>query len=128
LTAHRALDSLAIAELQKQFTMREWLKKIWRRRTGKLKVLLKEKDYISSPIDMAMVSLLSPVVRGKELRCEKTNFSATLLLSNIDTIHFAKKYIPHFRGVLMRDLLPKAPKSRECGIVILDNSRSIGTH
>jgi len=28
----------------------------------------------------------------------------------------------------MRDLLPEAPKSRECGIVNLDNSRSSGTH
>jgi len=27
----------------------------------------------------------------------------------------------------MRDLLPEAPKNRECGIVSLDNSRSIGT-
>jgi len=30
-------------------------------------------------------------------------------LSNIDIIHLAKKYIPHFRGVFMRDLLPEAP-------------------
>jgi len=49
-------------------------------------------------------------------------------LSNIDFIHFAKKYIPHFRGVFMRDLLPEAPKSRECGIVNIDNFRSRGTH
>jgi len=28
----------------------------------------------------------------------------------------------------MRDLLPEASKSRECGIVNLDNSRSSGTH
>jgi len=28
----------------------------------------------------------------------------------------------------MRDLLPEAPKSRECGIINLDNSRSSGTH
>jgi len=28
----------------------------------------------------------------------------------------------------MRDLLPEAPKSRECGIVNIDNSRSSGTH
>jgi len=28
----------------------------------------------------------------------------------------------------MRGLLPEAPKSRECGIVNLDNSRSSGSH
>jgi len=28
----------------------------------------------------------------------------------------------------MRDLLPEAPKSGECGKVNLDNSRSSGTH
>jgi len=28
----------------------------------------------------------------------------------------------------MRDLLEEEPKSRECGIVNLDNSRSSGTH
>jgi len=50
-----------------------------------------------------MGSFLSPIVRGKELRSEQTNISAT-------------QYIPHFLEVFMRDLLPEAPKSRECGI------------
>jgi len=75
-----------------------------------------------------MVSFLSPIVRGKELRSEKTNFSANRPLSNIDIVHFARKYIPHFKGVFMRDLLPEAPKSWECGILNLDNSRSSGAH
>jgi len=36
-----------------------------------------KKDYISSPIERVIYSFLSPIVRGKELRNEKTNFSAT---------------------------------------------------
>jgi len=44
-------------------------------------------------------------------------------LSKIDIMYFAMKYIPHFRKVFMRDLLPEAPKSRDCGIVNQDNSR-----
>lgn len=38
------------------------------------------------------------------------------------------KDIPFFRGVFMRDKLPKKSKSIECGIVNLDLSKNNGTH
>lgn len=41
---------------------------------------------------------------------------------------FAEKNIPHFRGVFMRDMLPKRSKRIECGIVNLDSSNGNGTH
>lgn len=36
--------------------------------------------------------------------------------------------IPHFRGVFMRDTLPKKPWSNECGIINLDTFSGEGTH
>ena len=37
--------------------------------------------------------------------------------------------IPHFRGVFMRDNLPrKGPWKRECAIINLDDARGPGTH
>lgn len=36
--------------------------------------------------------------------------------------------IPHFRGVYMRDKLPRYPFLKECGIVNLDSSKNLGTH
>lgn len=41
---------------------------------------------------------------------------------------FAAKNIPHFRGVYMRDGLPKTPLYVECGIVNLDSEAGMGTH
>lgn len=38
------------------------------------------------------------------------------------------KIIPYFRGVFMRDSLPRIPREKECGIVNLDNSTNNGTH
>ena len=35
---------------------------------------------------------------------------------------------PHFRGVFMRDALPKTMRSNECGIVNLSDSEGGGTH
>lgn len=40
----------------------------------------------------------------------------------------AYKKIPYFRGVYMRDNLPKKPKRLECGIINLDLSKNEGTH
>lgn len=48
-------------------------------------------------------------------------------MSELDIIKYAK-YIPHFRGVFMRNTLPKKPSKRECGIVNLDISSGSGTH
>lgn len=36
--------------------------------------------------------------------------------------------IPHFRGVYMRDTLPRKPKNVECLILNHDSVRSTGTH
>lgn len=38
------------------------------------------------------------------------------------------KDIPFFRGVYMRDELPKYPLSKECGIINLDSSTKSGSH
>lgn len=38
------------------------------------------------------------------------------------------KNIPYFRGVFMRNELPKRPHKRECGIINLDSSESSGSH
>lgn len=37
-------------------------------------------------------------------------------------------HIPHFRGVYMRDTLPKKAKNLECWIINHDSVRSSGTH
>jgi len=49
-------------------------------------------------------------------------------LSNSEILNFAQKYIPHFRGVFMRDSLPKSSCREESGIINLDDSSSNGTH
>lgn len=50
-------------------------------------------------------------------------------LSNILLIETAKKLkIPNFRGVYLRDELPKRPRLNECGILNLDDSKGSGTH
>ena len=50
-------------------------------------------------------------------------------LTNYELIYYAAILnIPNFRGVFMRDTLPKAPERRECGIVNFSSSKEIGTH
>ena len=50
-------------------------------------------------------------------------------LSNIQLIDAAKKLnILNFRGVFLRDELPKKPRLNECGILNLDDSNGNGTH
>lgn len=41
---------------------------------------------------------------------------------------FAQDFIPHFRGVFMRDRLPQCVRKVECGVVNLDSYRGSGTH
>lgn len=48
-------------------------------------------------------------------------------MTNIDIIEHARS-IPFFRGVYMRDELPKHPFSKECGIINLDSSKNSGSH
>ena len=50
-------------------------------------------------------------------------------LSNIELLEAARKLkIPNFRGVSLRDTLPKKPKKKECGILNLDDTTGSGTH
>ena len=50
-------------------------------------------------------------------------------MSNFDLIDAASALaIKNFRGVFMRDQLPKQPKRVETGIINLDNSSGEGTH
>ncbi len=50
-------------------------------------------------------------------------------LTNFDLIEYVNKLnIPHFRGVFMRDNLPKSLHKVECGIVNLNTSRESGSH
>ena len=51
-------------------------------------------------------------------------------MSNLELLSFAKKLrIPHFRGVYMRNKLPKnGPLQTESAIINLDNAIGPGTH
>ena len=50
-------------------------------------------------------------------------------LSNIELLEAARKLkIPNCRGVSLRDILPKKPKKKECGILNLDDTTGSGTH
>jgi hypothetical protein len=50
-------------------------------------------------------------------------------LSNYDLKKYAKLLdIQNFRGVFMKDRLPKKIKNTECGILNLDNYSGIGSH
>ena len=50
-------------------------------------------------------------------------------LTNLELQNYAKElYIPNFRGVFMRDCLPKKPWDAECGIVNFNTSLESGTH
>lgn len=48
-------------------------------------------------------------------------------LTNIDLIKYTKG-VKKFRGVFMRDNLPKKPWKNECGIINLDDTEGPGTH
>ena len=50
-------------------------------------------------------------------------------LTNFDILRYADRVkLPDFRGVYMRDDLPRKCKSRECGIVNLNTSQQPGSH
>ena len=64
----------------------------------------------------------------KEINVELIDFS-NHPLSNFEVIDAAKKLkIRNFRGVFLRDELPKKPRKNECGIMNLDSSNGEGTH
>ena len=50
-------------------------------------------------------------------------------LTNFDIYDIVKQLkIPNFRGVFMKDTLPKRPKSNECGIMNFNTSNQSGSH
>jgi len=50
-------------------------------------------------------------------------------LTNFELLDAAKKLnISNFKGVFLRDTLPKKPKRNECGILNLDDSSGEGKH
>lgn len=50
-------------------------------------------------------------------------------LTNIDLLRYVKKFkIPHFRGVFMKNTLPKKIYKIECGIVNLEEDFKTGSH
>ena len=50
-------------------------------------------------------------------------------LTNIELVDAAKKLnIPNFKGVFLRDTLPKKPRKNECGFLNLDDSSGPGQH
>ena len=50
-------------------------------------------------------------------------------LTNIDICKYARELrVPYFRGVFMRDTLPRKPYSKECGIVNFNTSKQSGSH
>ena len=52
-----------------------------------------------------------------------------MVLTNYDLYEYATLLkIPNFRGVFMRDTLPKIPHSDECGIVNFNTSAENGSH
>lgn len=54
---------------------------------------------------------------------------ANQALTNYDLEKYVKTLkIPHFRGVFMRDTLPKKPRKVECWILNHDSAHSTGTH
>ena len=51
------------------------------------------------------------------------------VLTNFDILEYAKQLeIPYFKGVFMRDTLPKKPNKIECAIVNLNTSKQTGSH
>ncbi len=51
------------------------------------------------------------------------------ILTNYDLSEYATQLkIPHFRGIFMRDTLPKRAHKIECGIVNLNTSAEKGSH
>lgn len=48
-------------------------------------------------------------------------------LTDIDLRKFTQS-VPHFRGIFMRNSLPKLPHTTECGIINLDSKEGGGTH
>ena len=50
-------------------------------------------------------------------------------LSDQNILRYVRQLnIPNFRGVFMRDNLPKSPYKNECGVINLDITSGSGTH
>lgn len=62
-----------------------------------------------------------------KIRKKLSNRLPRRALTNLDIIKHTID-VPYFRGVFMKNGLPKTPKHIECAIVNLDNSENPGTH
>ena len=63
------------------------------------------------------------------MKIYELDIPATKGLTNLDIIiSIDQLKVPNFRGVFMRDELPKHPKSVECGIMNFNTHRQIGSH
>ena len=50
-------------------------------------------------------------------------------LTNVDILKYVQQLqIPFFRGVFMRDTLPKSPYQKECGVLNLNKESQEGSH
>jgi len=81
--------------------MREWLRKIWRRRyvtEGKFKVVAVGEGLYLKPYRKGYGFFLKHYGKGKGIKRRRKLISllTNRPLSNIDIIHFAKNYISHF--------------------------------
>ena len=57
------------------------------------------------------------------------NISEGRGLTNIDLYRYARELkISNFRGVFMRDTLPRIPHQTECGIVNFNTAEQVGSH
>ena len=57
------------------------------------------------------------------------NISDDRGLTNMDLYRYARELnIDYFRGVFMRDTLPRIPHQKECGIVNFNTSEQTGSH
>lgn len=82
---------------------------------------------------MEIVKIRKRVVSPSVSKCIINSKQKLLIpnkaLTNQELIHYSKcLHIPFFRGVFMKDTLPKRIWKNETGIVNLDNNSGNGTH
>ena len=63
------------------------------------------------------------------MKVYESDIPADKALTNFDILYYADLLkIPHFRGVFMRDELPKIAKPLECGVMNLNTHDQTGSH
>ena len=75
------------------------------------------------------ITLYLKSVANKVMKVYSLNIPDTKGLTNVELEVYARKLrIKNFRGVYMRDNLPKTPYPQECGIMNLNTSHQPGSH